>query len=112
MLTIITAINFDLGEESKRHINRQIEKIDRLLPGIQSDLPIIEVFMRVNRAKGYFEGTIVLRLPIKVLAAKFEKENLDEGLKLGFDHIFRELDKYKSEKNSGDSEYPDQTTIR
>lgn len=133
MVFKLIAKECEVVESSQQHINRHLEKLSRFLKNIEADLPILHLIIRKNRDRyhpkkisspkaksyvstkpslAYYEGSIVLTLPKKLLYAHFKGQTVDECVNLGFERITQKVIKYKDTHFPTESEYPDRASIR
>lgn len=128
MICKITAIRCQLPDFALEQIEKNLNKLVRLLAEFMPDLPLLSIVIRHHRQRDYppkhpgisrhtgimdyFEGSMVLHLPKAPLAAHFHGRTIEEGLGVGFDWLSNELERYRELHLSSDSDYPDQSTIR
>lgn len=122
MLYNISCKGFKIADESLKYIDKHTKKIAKFFPALKQDLALMEIIIRRQRRKRlnrkeknfdtvnqgvhitsknpkaenpvYYEGKIILRLPIKPLVARLTGNNLDEAIKDGFKQLTKEIIKY------------------
>lgn len=133
MIFQLTTKNFQILNESKKRINKHLEKISRSLPNMERDLVVFRIIIRRNidryypsrvryhrhksyadlkPALAYFEGSITFRLNKNRLYAHFKGASVDECINLGFERLFEKIEKCKDLHFPEESEYPDHRSIR
>ena len=115
----ITSKQFHISEQDNIFIQKRVGKLLELLPWKDPDFPTLDITLRNYKERGkrdhavddtfpnkqkrfnnpdsptYYEGLICLGLPRKKLVVKILGKTLTEGLRDGFDELFREFEKYK-----------------
>lgn len=105
--------------------SKHIVKIERMLSSLASDLAELDIILRCNKQRRelekatpklsalyYFDGTIKLILPRKVLVAHLEGLNEDEAINSGFEKLVREIKTYRGKHFKTDSQYNRHETLR
>lgn len=103
--------------EALKILNKNLEKISRLLPHLNPDLTSLNFFIKRNISKTKtiqvnYEGWMRLILPKKALYTHFKGVTVGECIHGGMKHLNREIKKYKDLHFKSQSEYPSQETIR
>ncbi len=103
--------------EALEILNKNLEKISRLLPHLNPDLTSLNFFIKRNISKtktiqANYEGWMRLILPKKALYTHFKGVTVSECIHGGMKHLNREIKKYKDLHFKSQSQYPNQDTIR
>ena len=114
-------------------LNRNLEKVSKILPHFKTDLPSINFFIKKNDDKYYikrkyrhtskdythtksalahFEGWLRLILPRKALYVHFKGATVEECIHDGIKHLIKEIKKYKDLHYRSQSQYPHRESIR
>lgn len=127
--------HFSLDPACEEFVVRQVEKLRRFLKDIDHESLVVEIVVRQEKARSphheggvegesldkkrnrdlspyYYSGTIHLRLPKKMLVATLDGAHAEEALRVGFDRLFREIEKYKGKHFPSYSQYMDRSSIR
>lgn len=125
MIFQLTCKNCRVEAKSRKNIDRHLAKISRELLNIESDLIVLRLNIRKNIDKyypskkayqktslGYFEGSITFRLDKTRFYTHFKGGIIDECVKVGFEHLSTEIEKYKDLHFSSESAYPDHQSVR
>lgn len=103
--------------EALKILNKNLEKINRLLPHLNPDLTSLNFFIKRNISKTKtiqvnYEGWMRLILPKKALYTHFKGMTVEECIHTAIKHILREIKKYKDLHFKSQSQYPNHDTIR
>lgn len=142
MIVNIADKGLKLDEISLKALNRNLEKVNKILPHFKTDLPSVNFFIRKNEdmyhakrkhrhsSKDYthtksalaqFEGWLRLILPRKALYVHFRGATVEECIHAGVKHLIREIKKYKQSLRAyalkdlhfkSQSQYPHHESIR
>lgn len=112
MIYRLTTKNCSISGFTKKIIDKNIQKLSHFLIHFQDDLPILSLVIRGNKRKNYYDGSITLQLPKKVLFASINGSNIDEAVLLGFERIKKELETYKGLHFNSNSKYYDHRSIK
>jgi len=132
--------NFSIPNRLHQDIIKRMEKIIRVIPWKDSDYPLLDIIVRKKRKKSldhiekrliseyeinppagghksvdnpvYYDGTIKLIMPKRPLIVSLLGKTPEEAFVLGFDHLEREIGRYKGTHLKSHSEYFDHDTIR
>lgn len=132
MIINIADKGLKLDETALKILNRNLEKVSRILPHFKSDLPAINFFIKKNDDKyhkrkysnkgkdytstksalAHFEGWLRLILPRKALYIHFRGATVEECIHAGIKHLIKEIKKYKDLHFKSQSQYPHHESIR
>lgn len=133
MIFKLTAKNCKISDIAYKRIENHLRKISKSLPHEEGDLVVFRLNIKKNidkyhppkihhhRHKSYtdtklvlafFEGSMAFRLDKNKLHIHFKGKTIDECLNLGFERIYKEIEKFKDTHFPAESEYPDHSTIR
>lgn len=130
-----TVKNFSPEPACEEFVVRQMDKLSRYLKDVDQESLVVEIVLKQDKARSphheggvggtvvdkkrsrdlspyYYSGTIHLRLPKKMLVATLEGAHAEEALRVGFDRLFREIEKYKGKHFPSYSQYQDNRSIR
>ncbi|MCR4324442.1 MAG: HPF/RaiA family ribosome-associated protein [Candidatus Curtissbacteria bacterium] len=108
----ITARQYRLSSHLWDSIDRHVQKLEQWLPHIDRGLGLIKVVIKRNRRRNFFDGSIYLSLPKKHLYTYFQGANADEAINQAFEHLFKELSRYKGKHFTNDSQYYRHESVR
>lgn len=133
MIINIADKGLKLDKTALKILNRNLEKVNKILPHFKTDLPSVNFFIRKNDDKyhtkrkyrhtskdymhtksalAHFEGWIRLILPRKALYVHFKGETVDECIHGAIKHLIIEIKKYKDLHFASQSQYPHHESIR
>jgi len=131
MVSVLTTKGFDPDVYLTGKIEKELRKIDKLVPHMMPDLKL-NVFTRKSQSgfhprkknqhhkeyltsrlkKSNYEGWVSLTLPKEVLFAKFKGLSADDGINSAIKKLLKELKKYKDLHFKSQSQHPHHETIR
>lgn len=93
----ITGVNYTVGDQAKKYVQRRIAKLDRYLPRHARKSVTADVKLRqVNRDHGNkYEAEILLNVPDKRLTAKDSTINMFAAIDIVEAKLVSQLRKYK-----------------
>ncbi len=131
MIFKITTKECKISDSSFRHLGQHVRKIERFLPHLERDLPLLSFLIKKNidyyhpratypdksyatrkQKLAHFEGYLSLGLPAERLYVRFKGRTIDECVNTAFELMHDELNKYKDKYFTSESEYPNHLTIR
>ncbi len=93
-------------------IEKYARKLNQYLPHLNPNLGLVRVVVKRNKRRNFFDGSVLFSVPQKHLYTHFQGVNADEAIREAFEHMFRELSKYKGKHFSNDSQYFRHESIR
>ncbi|MDP2632736.1 MAG: hypothetical protein Q8P25_03360 [Candidatus Curtissbacteria bacterium] len=93
-------------------VERNVEKLKYRLPNLGPNLGLIKLFIKRNKRRNYFDGSVSLSLPKKHLYAHFIGLYPEEEVNNAFERLFKELSKYKGKHFTNYSQYFRHDSIR
>lgn len=120
MRLLLTAKNYRLSEEDSAVLNKEIIKLERILPNTPSDLPLVHLIVEHysltrDGKKAYnhfYKGTLGVRLAGENFYFGFGSRKIIPGLHKAFTKLRSFVKSYKSRHFSSHSDYPHKQTIR
>lgn len=125
MIFKFTCKHCRISNKSQRDISKHLAKLNQMLPDVQSDLVVLRLTIKKNIDKyyplkkayqkpslAYFEGSMTFRLNKNRFYTHFKGATIDECIKVGFERLSKEIEKYKDLHFSSESDYPDHRSIR
>lgn len=133
MVLELTAKNCRISPLSRVYIDEYINKINRQLKSFSGDEIVLRFTIRKNIDRyfppkiehhthkryadlkpilAYFEGSVSFRLKKNRFYNHFKGQSIDECIKVGFDKLIKEVDRFRNQHFSSESDYPDRASIR
>ena len=92
----ITTKGCHLTEKQTQFIDRQVQKMAKLLPHMAEDLPTLHLKIHQNNTRHFNEISLTLSLPKKPIVIKKQDRTIDLSLGLAFDELAEAIKKFKS----------------
>lgn len=133
MILKLTFKNCRPSPSSRNYIDEYVNKISRQLKHIPGDEIVLRLTIRKNTDRyfppkvehhkhkryadlkpvlAYFEGSITFRLNKNRFYAYFKGQSIDECTKIGFDRLLKEINRFRNQHFSSESDYSDKASIR
>jgi ribosomal subunit interface protein len=74
----------------------KVVKLDRLVPTFSDHLVSLQATVEKNLKRGDFSTSVSLHFPQQTLHAEEQKRDVQGAIRLAFDEIIRQLDRFKS----------------
>lgn len=108
----LTSKSFKMSDRFKRSILEKINKIESIFPKFHENLPELYLVIRRNKVRQYFEGSLKISIPKKVLFARFESDDAANSIERAFNKIYKEAEVYKGKHFKSYSKYKDHSSVR
>ncbi|OGH42235.1 MAG: hypothetical protein A3H79_03800 [Candidatus Levybacteria bacterium RIFCSPLOWO2_02_FULL_36_8b] len=111
MIYAVTAKRCEISKENLEMLEKHLNKLCKFLPFSSSDISLSSLVINWHKKKNYYDGSITLKLPKKLLYASFIGNSIEEAIQLGLDRIQKEVKTYRGFHMQNDSEYFDRNSI-
>lgn len=88
--------NIEVTAELREFFAAKIDKLDRLIPTFADDLVSLQATLEKNVKRGDYATSLSLHLPQHTLHAEEQSRDLKAAIRLAFDELIRQVDRFKS----------------
>jgi ribosomal subunit interface protein len=92
----LIAKNLEVTLELRQFFEAKVVKLDRLVPTFSDHLVSLQATVEKNLKRGDFSTSVSLHFPQQTLHAEEQNRDVQGAIRLAFDEIIRQLDRFKS----------------